>query len=483
MSNGSFKVGELFARLRSSIACQCRTSLRDDVAMPNYDFVDDPFRTVFRSEFALFDRSFDKHVFALFECRSKLVSVAQPMNERMITVTDKNAGTHADPERAGVRQEMGAPPAALLPLFFWQAPSSHSLLGTFYRRSIMRAVQAINDFVSGRRQWLLSVTVGYVLLFAPAAPSASEHDPGTTWWRADHHMHIASAEVCRLITECVSPRNPPAVFASDVVSALDAAHISKGVVLSTAYLYGLPSLHLEPPKITAGTRRENEFTAAEVKKYPDRLVGFLSVNPLQASAIDEIRYWRGSRELIGLKLHFTASAVHMRSAADRIKVARIIAEAASERIPVVIHIGGGEFSAADAEPFIRDVLPSAKDSWVQIAHAGGGMPLVDGNHVDVLRAFANHIVHDDPLTRQVLFDLSVVPASDESPAVAAELAQQIRRLGTKRFLFGCDFPVQTPANQIESLRTLGLTTEEWRTLKGNCAPWTCGEDSSHHLAR
>src|ERR1044071_1212770 len=72
MSNGSFKVGELFALLRSSIACRRRASLRDDVAMANHDFVYDPFRTVFWNEFALFDRSFDKHVFAFFECRSKL---------------------------------------------------------------------------------------------------------------------------------------------------------------------------------------------------------------------------------------------------------------------------------------------------------------------------------------------------------------------------------------------------------------------------
>src|SRR6266404_568158 len=58
MSNGSFKVGDLFALLRSSIACGCRTSLRDHVAMANHDFVDDPLRTIFRNEFALFDRSF-----------------------------------------------------------------------------------------------------------------------------------------------------------------------------------------------------------------------------------------------------------------------------------------------------------------------------------------------------------------------------------------------------------------------------------------
>jgi len=127
--------------------------------------------------------------------------------------------------------------------------------------------------------------------------------------RADHHMHVASPELCRLVAECLPSYHPPAVFAADAIRALDQAHVSKGVILSCAYLYGLPSLHLKSREIAELTRRENEFTAAQVAQYPTRLVGFLSVNPLQDSAIEEIRNWQGSRQLIGLKLHFTASAV------------------------------------------------------------------------------------------------------------------------------------------------------------------------------
>jgi predicted TIM-barrel fold metal-dependent hydrolase len=135
--------------------------------------------------------------------------------------------------------------------------------------------------------------------------------------KADHHMHVASPELCRLVGECLPSNNPPAVFAADAIRALDQAHVSKGVILSCAYLYGLPSLHLKPREIAALTRRENEFTAAQVAQYPTRLVGFLSVNPLQDSAIAEIRNWQGNRQLIGLKLHFTASAVDIRNLAER----------------------------------------------------------------------------------------------------------------------------------------------------------------------
>jgi predicted TIM-barrel fold metal-dependent hydrolase len=286
-------------------------------------------------------------------------------------------------------------------------------------------------------------------------------------------MHLASPDLCRLVGECLPSNHPPAVFAVDAVHALDQAHVSKGVILSCAYLYGMPSLHLIAREIAERTRRENEFTAAEVAKYPTRLVGFLSVNPLQDSAIDEMRHWKGSSQLVGLKLHFTASAVNMRSEAERRQVARVLAEAATEHIPIVIHIGGGEFNASDAKLFIRNVLPSAGESWIQIAHAGGGLPLKDGNHAAVLRTFADHIIQDDPATRHILFDLSFVPAPGESREAATELTRQIRRIGIKRFLFGSDFNVLTPTTEITRLGRLSLTKEEWQTLRENCAPWAC----------
>jgi hypothetical protein len=91
----------------------------------------------------------------------------------------------------------------------------------------------------------------------------------------------------------------------------------------------------------------------------------------------------------------------------------------------------------------------------------------------VLRTFADHIVHDDPATRHALFDVSYVPAPDDTPQAAAAVAQQMRRIGIKRFLFGSDFNVLTPLEEIKNLRKLGLTKEEWQTLRENCAPWAC----------
>jgi len=101
------------------------------------------------------------------------------------------------------------------------------------------------------------------------------------------------------------------------------------------------------------------------------------------------------------------------------------------------------------------------------------LPPEDGNNLAVLRAFADHIVRDDPATRRVLFDISYVPAPDETPQAAAALVAQMRRIGMRRFLFGSDFNVLTPQEEIKNLRKLGLSNEEWQTLRENCAPWAC----------
>lgn len=320
------------------------------------------------------------------------------------------------------------------------------------------------------------IILSLLLLAAAGVPVLTlqeAHSSDVKVWRADHHMHLASPDLCRRIGECLDSNHPPAVYAADAIRVLDAAHVSKGVILSCAYLYGLSSLHLPPGEIKKRTRLENEFTAAEIAKYPKRLVGFLSVDPLQDGAIDELRYWKRKRQFVGLKLHFTASAVHIRNVADRQKVARVIGEGAKENLPMVIHLGGGDFNGADAELFIREVLPSAADSWVQIAHAGGGLPQHDGNNLQVLRVFGEHIGAHDPATRHVLFDLSYVPDPAKSSEDAAGLAQQIRKIGLKRFLFGSDFNVLTPAEEMENLGKLGLTEPELQILRENCAPWVC----------
>lgn len=326
---------------------------------------------------------------------------------------------------------------------------------------------------------LVAPVTGVLLLALAGARLARRASPPD--WPADHHMHLGSADLCARVGECGAFHTPPAVLAADAVRALDAAHVGRGVVLSTAYVYGLASLGLPPDSVALLVRRENEFTAAEVAQYPDRLVGFLSVDPMQPSALAELAHWRGSRVLRGLKLHLAVLGVDLNDSTQRARVAEVVGAAAAQGMPLVIHVGGGPFGAAEAELFVRDVLPRAGDLPVQLAHGAGGLPLLGDNHVAVLRVFAKHILGGTPAAQRLLFDLSFVPAPGEDATTVTRLMREIRRIGLERFLFASDFDVQTPGDAVRALDRLGLSPEERAVIARSCAPWACGSPAAPGL--
>jgi len=305
------------------------------------------------------------------------------------------------------------------------------------------------------------------------ADGAKAASPVMTAWQADHHMHLGSADICQRVGDCLESNQPAAVYAADAVAALDHAQVQRGVVISSAYLFGWDEPGLDDDAVANWVRRENEFTAAEVRRYPDRLVGFLSVDPLRSSAIEEIRHWQGSADLIGLKLHFTPSGMDLVNPGHRASLKAVLQQASAQGLPLLIHIGGGEFAAQETELFITEILPAAAPSPVQIAHAGGGMPLRADHHVQVLRTFADYRQRGDPRTENLWFDVSYVPAAGEDGELVAALVVEMRRIGMNRFLFGSDFNVLMPSVQIGMLQRLGLSEADLQELRENCAPWVC----------
>lgn len=321
---------------------------------------------------------------------------------------------------------------------------------------------------------LLAFWLSFGAATSPMAQERGLAEP-VTIWRADHHMHVASADICARLGDCVEDHDPAIIAAEDAIAALDEAFVGRGVVFSSAYLYGLRSLALDPDEIAHQIRLENEFTAAQVARSAGRLVGFLSVDPLSVSAFAELEAWRDSELLTGLKLHLTASAVDLHNAKHRARLAAVFQTAGAQGLPVAVHIGGGDFGSVETEIFIESVLPHAGDSIVQVAHAGGGYPFSLDHHAETLHLFADHMTADDPRTRRLLFDLSYMPAPEEDADTVAALARAMRRIGMQRFLFGSDYNVLSPAAQVAALGRLKLTEDEMRVLHANCAPWVCAE--------
>jgi predicted TIM-barrel fold metal-dependent hydrolase len=315
--------------------------------------------------------------------------------------------------------------------------------------------------------------------FARALAAPAEFVP----WRADHHIHMRSQAVydaygilcAQFKRDCDAPDAAhPVRGAADVIAALDEAHVEKGVVLSMGYFFGSPYLAAKHYDVARMTRAENEYVAEQVARNPKRLIGFFSVDPLSDSALEEVRFWADNHRLTGLKLHFANSGVHLKDPGQVRKIAAVVGLAGDRKLPMVIHLRAArEFTAEEVEIFIRDILPRAGDSWVQIAHAAGWYG-TDQIMFDDLAAFAAHIRRNDPVTRHTLFDLAAVVTTATTPDEAVALAKLMRQIGLKRFVMGSDYDLSTPKSTDDLTRAkLPLSNREWRVVARNCAPWAC----------
>jgi predicted TIM-barrel fold metal-dependent hydrolase len=118
-----------------------------------------------------------------------------------------------------------------------------------------------------------------LILFSSPLLCAQDKSPAGI---IDYHQHLYSPQA-----GARSSPGPKGIDARDLIAQLDAAGIERAVVLSVAYSFSNPNKPGVPDEY-AQVVAENNWTSAQVARYPDRLIGFCSVNPLRAYAIKEI---------------------------------------------------------------------------------------------------------------------------------------------------------------------------------------------------
>jgi predicted TIM-barrel fold metal-dependent hydrolase len=331
---------------------------------------------------------------------------------------------------------------------------------------------------------LVSLVAALVLSagFAHAEPLNVEALPPAA---ADHHIHIQGPEITAELKR-IAAKTPdmfkdvgPGILNErtgvDAIAALDASGIRQGVILSEAYMFASPFSAFEPSQIAELTRRENAYNVAAALASNGRLIAFISVNPLWAGAVDEIRYWAGKPGVSGIKLHFGNSQVHTDSDADIAKLAAVLDAARESNLPMVIHsLPAQGVTAAGLRRFIDEVLPHAGDLPLQIAHGGAGGGALDSDTLTALTAYGDAILAKRPGTAHMIIDLAVVVIDDETdPVLAKAFADQMRRIGLDRFVAASDWPAPpTPKVYMQLMETqLPLTDAEWRQVLANRAPW------------
>lgn len=259
-----------------------------------------------------------------------------------------------------------------------------------------------------------------------------------------------------------------------LVALLDAAGIERAVVLSSSAGFDMPQV-ARGTDAYANVRAENDWTAQEVARFPDRLVAFFSLNPLADYALKELDRCAENPHFKGLKLQIDASEMDYKNPEHVAKLRRVFAASNRHRLPITIHVRPlGDYGREQAEIFLNQILPAAPDVPVQIAHLWGGGAFSE----PALAAFAEAVSSGHPATKNLYFDISdaalVAGGSEET---LRTIAQRIRQIGVKRILYGSDAAgTHPPPHEAWAMfrKDIPLTEEEFRIIADNVLPYLGG---------
>lgn len=289
----------------------------------------------------------------------------------------------------------------------------------------------------------------------------------------DHHQHLFGPTAVEL-----APTIQP-VDAEKLIALLDAAGITRAVVLSLAYQLGNPN---RPPVENeyARVKAENDWTAQQVARYPDRLRGFCSINPLKDYALEEIERCSKDPQLrYGLKMHFGNSDVLLDNPDHLSRLRAVFSAANRHRMAIVVHMRPSvtrkrEYGPSYARAFLEELMPMAPDVPVQVAHLAGAGSYAAGPIDEALGMLAAALSKRDPRVKNLYIDVSGVAGLGNWRTHAPLIARRIREIGVDRILYGSDGAGganPAPKEAWAFFRELPLTEEEFRTIANNVAPY------------
>ena len=289
----------------------------------------------------------------------------------------------------------------------------------------------------------------------------------------DYHQHLYSPEA-----GARSSVGQKGISASFLVAQLDGAGIQRAIVLSVAYSFSNPNKPPVPNEY-AHVTTENDWTSAQIAKYPHRLLGFCSVNPLRPYALEEIaRCAKDPNLRTGLKLHFGNSDVDVENPEHLAKVRQVFRAANELGMAIVVHMHANidhhrPYGAKEARIFLKQLLPEAPDVTVQIAHVAGGGGYDDPAIDEALTVFVEAIERKDPRMRNVYFDACGIAIPGMWEDKAGLMVKRIRQIGISRVLYGSDAatPDNLPKDALQRWHRLPLTQEEFRRIESNVAPY------------
>lgn len=193
-------------------------------------------------------------------------------------------------------------------------------------------------------------------------------------------------------------------------------------------------------------RHINEFIAAEVAQYPDRLYGFGALHPESETLTEDIAHLR-ELGLHGVKLHPDIQRFRLDS-----KECFALCEQCEGVLPLLLHTGDRRYSFSNPEQLLP-LLRRFPKLTVIAAHFGG-YSVWDEATAQLAGRFEN---------------LWVDCSSSFFAMDDAHAKELIYAYGAERVLFGTDYPMWNPAQELERFLALQLPQRDGENILYNNA--------------
>jgi predicted TIM-barrel fold metal-dependent hydrolase len=176
-----------------------------------------------------------------------------------------------------------------------------------------------------------------------------------------------------------------------------------------------------------------EYIRRAVEKYPQRLIGYVRINPNAPGAMDALDQAIADYKMKGLKLHPVSYVGFPYKEATL----RLMRRAAQYHAPVLFHTGDEALALPDE---VAEAARRVPEATVIMAHLGGYF------HYSAVLDIADKLPN-------VYVDTSAIPY----PWV---IRQAVDAFGAERVLYASDGPGCPPILEIEKVRLAGLTPDE-----------------------
>ncbi len=260
----------------------------------------------------------------------------------------------------------------------------------------------------------------------------------------DFHTHVFSPQVKKNRNKYIdsdpcfailySKKDAKLTTTDELIASMDKAGIDISVILNTGW-----TTH----ELCVET---NDYILESIARYPERLIGFCSVQPQSCeAALDEIeRCVRGGIRGVGeirpdMQLFDPRDEEVMTPFINAVKKHKLMLLSHASEPVGHIYPGKGAVTPEVLYPFIT----SYPELTIILAHWGGGLPFY-ALMPEVRKAMKN-----------VFFDTAASPLL-YSPQI---YEQAVQLVGAERILFGSDYPLLEQGRALKEITSLNLSEE------------------------